>query len=196
MWSSVQGQQQQKKSSNPQKVVGLSRVAHKTPSVLYLLPYLSPEHVTARLLNLAHMKEGHSRSRSALNKARSRVGGSSERSACSAHCLDFHLKACRPGRAETGIAAAHDRAPNAAQSPSTLPGVTHLGLSCPGTLWLFLETQPVGCPGFTRWSHTHNRHQCVTLSIQIKITDRNDFKIGHSLASSCSYSCSVNCSIW
>lgn len=30
-----------KKSSNPQKVVGLSRVAHKTPSVLYLLPYLS-----------------------------------------------------------------------------------------------------------------------------------------------------------
>lgn len=30
--------------------------------------------MTARLLNLARMKEGHSHSRSVLNKARSRVG--------------------------------------------------------------------------------------------------------------------------
>lgn len=34
--------------------------------------------------------------------------GFSKRKACSALCLDFHLKACRPGRVETGIAAAHD----------------------------------------------------------------------------------------
>ncbi len=74
-------------------------------------------------------------------------GGSSERSACSAHCLDFHLKACRPGRAETGIAAAHDRAPKCSAESVHPARVTHLGLSCPGTLWLFLETQPVGAPG-------------------------------------------------
>lgn len=68
MWSSVQ--RTTKESSNQQKkVVGRSRVANKTPSVLYLLLYLSQS-----VWQRDRMKEGHSRSRSALNKARSRVG--------------------------------------------------------------------------------------------------------------------------
>lgn len=73
------------------------------------------------------------------------------------------------GRAKTGIAAAHDRAPKGHAEPVHPVEVTSRGLSRPGTLWLFLETQPVGAPGSLdglTHSQTHintqHHHQWVT----------------------------------
>lgn len=82
-------------------------------------------------------------------------GGSSERSACSAHCLDFHLKACRPGRAETGIAAAHDWAPKR-RCGACPPCRGHApGAFPPWNTVAILRDPAIGCPGFTRWSLAH-----------------------------------------